>query len=125
MKSGFGNIMKQAQEMQENLKKVQEEIARAEVTGEAGAGLVKVTMTGKHDVRKVEIDKSLVGDDVDMLEDLGHEVLAPDGEAYPAVVEAFVAREAEFLRICESHQDGQTTNVSEAIADGLQIQVSH
>ena len=70
MKSGFGNIMKQAQEMQENLKKVQEEIARAEVTGEAGAGLVKVTMTGKHDVRKVEIDKSLVGDDVDMLEDL-------------------------------------------------------
>lgn len=70
MKSGFGNIMKQAQEMQENLKKVQEEIARAEVTGEAGAGLVKVIMTGKHDVRKVEIDKSLVGDDVDMLEDL-------------------------------------------------------
>lgn len=70
MKSGFGNIMKQAQEMQENLKKVQEDIARAEVTGEAGAGLVKVTMTGKHDVRKVEIDKSLVGDDVDMLEDL-------------------------------------------------------
>jgi len=70
MKGGFGNIMKQAQEMQENLKKAQEEIAKMEVTGESGAGLVKVTMSGKHDVRKVDIDDSLVGDDKEMLEDL-------------------------------------------------------
>jgi len=70
MKGGFGNIMKQAQEMQENLKKAQEEIAKMEVTGESGAGLVKVTMTGKHDVRKVDIDDSLVGEDKEMLEDL-------------------------------------------------------
>ncbi len=70
MKAGLGNIMKQAQQMQENLKKVQEEIAQAVVTGESGAGLVKVTMTGKHDIRKVQIDKSLIGDDIEMLEDL-------------------------------------------------------
>ena len=70
MKAGLGNIMKQAQQMQENLKKVQEEIAQAVVTGESGAGLVKVTMTGKHDIKKVQIDKSLIGDDIEMLEDL-------------------------------------------------------
>ena len=70
MKAGLGNIMKQAQQMQENLKKVQDEIAQAVVSGESGAGLVKVTMTGKHDIRKVQIDKSLIGDDIEMLEDL-------------------------------------------------------
>ncbi len=70
MKAGLGNIMKQAQQMQENLKKVQDEIAQAVVTGESGAGLVKVTMTGKHDIRKLQIDKSLIGDDIEMLEDL-------------------------------------------------------
>lgn len=70
MKAGLGNIMKQAQQMQENLKKVQEEIAQTVVTGESGAGLVKVTMTGKHDIKKVQIDKSLIGDDIEMLEDL-------------------------------------------------------
>lgn len=70
MKGGLGNIMKQAQQMQEDLKKVQDEIARTEISGEAGAGLVKVVMTGKHDVKKVSIDKSLLEDDVEMLEDL-------------------------------------------------------
>ena len=70
MKAGLGNIMKQAQQMQENLKKVQEEIAQSTVIGESGAGLVKVTMTGKHDVKKMQIDKSLIGDDIEMLEDL-------------------------------------------------------
>jgi hypothetical protein len=70
MKAGLGNIMKQAQQMQENLKKVQDEIARTEVTGESGAGLVKVFMTGKHDVKKIEIDPGLMKDDKDMLEDL-------------------------------------------------------
>ena len=70
MKEGLGNIMKQAQQMQENMQKAQEEIAKLEVTGESGAGLVKITMTGKHDVKNVSIDPTLVGDDKDMLEDL-------------------------------------------------------
>jgi DNA-binding YbaB/EbfC family protein len=70
MKGGLGNIMKQAQQMQENMQKAQEEIANMEVTGESGAGLVKITMTGKHDVKHVSIDPSLLGEDKDMLEDL-------------------------------------------------------
>lgn len=70
MKGGLGNIMKQAQKMQENLQKAQERLAQEEVTGEAGGGLVKVTMNGKHEVRRMEIDDSLVGDDREMLEDL-------------------------------------------------------
>jgi DNA-binding YbaB/EbfC family protein len=70
MKGGMGNLMKQAQKMQADLQRAQEEIARAEVTGEAGGGLVKVTMNGRHEVRRVQIDPSLVGDDREMLEDL-------------------------------------------------------
>jgi DNA-binding YbaB/EbfC family protein len=70
MKGGLGNLMRQAQEMQENLKKAQEEIAVMEVTGESGGGLVKVVMTGRHDVRRVSIDPSLISDDREMLEDL-------------------------------------------------------
>ena len=70
MKGGLGNIMKQAQKMQADLQKVQEQLAREEVTGESGGGLVKVTLNGKHEVRRVEIDDSLVGDDKEMLEDL-------------------------------------------------------
>jgi DNA-binding YbaB/EbfC family protein len=70
MKDGLGNIMKQAQKMQENLQKAQEEIANMEVIGQSGAGLVKVTMTGRHDVKKLEIDPSLLSDDKEMLEDL-------------------------------------------------------
>ena len=70
MKGGLGNIMKQAQQMQEDMQKAQEEIANMEVTGESGAGLVKITMTGKHDVKNVNIDPTLFGDDKDMLEDL-------------------------------------------------------
>ncbi|MBT1443112.1 YbaB/EbfC family nucleoid-associated protein [Shewanella sp. JM162201] len=69
-KGGMGNLMKQAQMMQEKMARMQEEIARMEVTGESGAGLVKVTMTGTHNVRKVEIDPSLLEDDKDLLEDL-------------------------------------------------------
>lgn len=67
---GLGNIMKQAQKMQENLQKAQEEIANMEIIGQSGAGLVKVTMTGRHDVKKLEIDPSLLSDDKEMLEDL-------------------------------------------------------
>ncbi|TCJ12285.1 YbaB/EbfC family nucleoid-associated protein [Parasulfuritortus cantonensis] len=70
IKGGIGNLMKQAQLMQENLQKAQAQIAELEVEGQSGAGLVKVTMTGKHDVRRVSIDASLMGDDKDMLEDL-------------------------------------------------------
>ena len=70
MKSGFDNIMQQAQKMQEKLQKAQEEIAHMEVTGESGAGLVKVTMTGLHDVKRVEIDPGLLKDDKEMVEDL-------------------------------------------------------
>ncbi len=70
MKGSLGNLMKQAQQMQENLQRAQEQIAAMEVTGESGAGLVKVTMTGRHDVKRVEIDPSLMQDDKGMLEDL-------------------------------------------------------
>src|SRR4029079_17268828 len=63
-------LMKQAQAMQENLKKAQDELATIEVEGQSGAGLVKVTMTCKHDVKRVVIDPSLLADDKDMLEDL-------------------------------------------------------
>ena len=70
MKGGLGNLMKQAQKMQADMQKAQEEIANLEVTGESGGGLVKVTMTGRHEARRVEIDDSLVGDDKEMLEDL-------------------------------------------------------
>ncbi|MBZ9560394.1 MULTISPECIES: YbaB/EbfC family nucleoid-associated protein [Modicisalibacter] len=69
-KGGMGNLMKQAQEMQEKMQQVQEEIARAEVTGEAGAGMIKVTMNGRHDVSKVDIDPSILEEDKEMLEDL-------------------------------------------------------
>lgn len=70
MKGGLGQLMKQAQKMQENLQKTQEEIARMEVTGESGGGMVSVVMTGRHEVRRVTIDPSLMGDDKEMLEDL-------------------------------------------------------
>ena len=66
----MGNLMKQAQQMQDRLKKAQEEIASMEVTGEAGAGLVKITMSGGHEVRHVSIDESLMQDDKEILEDL-------------------------------------------------------
>ncbi|MEX1031957.1 MAG: YbaB/EbfC family nucleoid-associated protein [Cellvibrionaceae bacterium] len=67
---GLGDLMKQAQAMQENMKQMQEELTNMEVQGEAGAGLVKVTMTGRHDVKKVVIDNSLLSEDKEMLEDL-------------------------------------------------------
>lgn len=70
MKGGIGNLMKQAQKMQEDMQRAQEEIASMEIEGQSGGGLVKVTMNGQHELRKVSIDDSLVGDDKDMLEDL-------------------------------------------------------
>ncbi len=70
MKGGLGNIMKQAQKMQADLQAAQERLAREEVTGESGGGLVKVLMNGRYEVRSVTIDSSLMEDDKDMLEDL-------------------------------------------------------
>jgi nucleoid-associated protein EbfC len=70
MKNQLAGLMKQAQAMQDNLRRAQEELATMEVTGESGAGLVKVQMTCKHDVKRVSIDPSLLADDKDMLEDL-------------------------------------------------------
>jgi len=70
MKGGIGQLMKQAQEMQANMQKAQEEMAAITVTGESGAGMVRITMSCRHEVKSVEIDDSLVGDDKDMLEDL-------------------------------------------------------
>jgi DNA-binding YbaB/EbfC family protein len=70
MKGQLAGLMQQAQKMQENMKRLQDELAATEVEGQSGAGMVKVVMTCKHDVRRVSIDPSLVGDDKDMLEDL-------------------------------------------------------
>lgn len=70
MKGGIGNLMKQAQKLQADMAKAQEEVANLEIPGESGGGLVSVVMTGRHEVRRVSIDDSLLGDDKDMLEDL-------------------------------------------------------
>ena len=70
MKGQLADLMKQAQQMQENMKKVQEQLATTEVEGQSGAGLVKIVMTCRHDVKRVTIDESLLKDDKDMLEDL-------------------------------------------------------
>ena len=68
--ANFGNMMKQAEALQRNMQKAQEEIGRMEVTGESGGGMVKVTMTGKHEVKRVQIEPAVIGEDREMLEDL-------------------------------------------------------
>src|SRR5215475_12773562 len=70
MRGNFGNMMKQAQAMQANMQKVQAEIASIEVSGESGGGMVKVTMNGKHEVKRVQIEPSVASEDREMLEDL-------------------------------------------------------
>ncbi|ESQ13200.1 MAG TPA: nucleoid-associated protein, YbaB/EbfC family [Chromatiaceae bacterium] len=70
MKGGLGGVLKQAQKMQEDLKNAQERLAKEEVNGESGGGMVRVTMNGQHEVKRVEIDPSLMGEDKEMLEDL-------------------------------------------------------
>jgi DNA-binding YbaB/EbfC family protein len=70
MKGGIGNLMRQAQQMQENMQKAQAELADLEAVGESGAGMVKVTLNGKHEARKVWIEPKLLSEDKDMLEDL-------------------------------------------------------
>lgn len=91
-KGGMGNIMKQAQQMQEKMQKAQEEIANMEVTGEAGAGMVKVTMLGNHNVKRVDIDESLMEDDKEMIEDL---VAAAINDAVRRVAETSQQRMSE------------------------------
>ena len=70
MKGQLAGLMKQAQQMQENMKRMQDQLATIEVEGQAGAGMIKVTMTCKHEVRRISIDPSVMGDDREMLEDL-------------------------------------------------------
>ena len=70
MKGGIGNLMKQAQQLQANMQKAQAEIAAMEVTGESGGGMVKVTINGRHEARRVQIDPSVPMDDREMIEDL-------------------------------------------------------
>ena len=70
MRGNLGELMKQAQMMQENMRRMQEQLATVEVEGQSGAGMVKVVMTCKHEVKRIAIDPSLVGDDREMLEDL-------------------------------------------------------
>jgi DNA-binding YbaB/EbfC family protein len=70
MKGGIGQLMKQAQQMQADMQKVQDEMASLTVTGESGGGMVRITMTCKHELKDLEIDDSLIGDDKEMLEDL-------------------------------------------------------
>ena len=70
MKGGIGNLMQKAQQMQADMQKAQEEIANMQIEGESGAGMVKVLMNGQHELLRVNIDDSLMGDDKDMLEDL-------------------------------------------------------
>lgn len=70
MKGGIGQLMKQAQQMQADMQKAQEEMAALTVTGESGAGMVRIVMTCKHELKSLDIDDSLIGDDKEMLEDL-------------------------------------------------------
>src|SRR3954464_16008280 len=91
MKGGLGALMKQAQQMQENMKRVQEELERIDVEGQAGAGLVKVTMSCKHAVKKVSIGPSLVGEDKDMLEDLVMAAMSDVAAKVEATVQAKMA----------------------------------
>ncbi len=70
MKGGFGNLLKQAQKMQEDFKRAQEDLANVEIIGESGGGMVKVVMTGRHDVRRVTLDPALLKEEKEMLEDL-------------------------------------------------------
>jgi len=93
MKGGLGNLMKQAQQMQENMKKAQEELAHTEVEGQSGAGLVKALITCNFAVKKVTIDPSLLGEDKDMLEDL---VMAAMNDAVAKAQAATQAKMAGF-----------------------------
>lgn len=93
MKGGLGGLMKQAQQMQANMKKAQDELAKVEVEGQAASGMVKVTMTCAHEVRRVKLDDSLMGDDKEMLEDL---IVAALNDAVKQVAATTKARMSGF-----------------------------
>ncbi|MEQ1437750.1 YbaB/EbfC family nucleoid-associated protein [Fontimonas sp. SYSU GA230001] len=92
MKSALGQIMRQAQQMQENLKRVQDQIAQMEITGESGAGLVKVTLSGKHQARRVEIAAEAMQEGREFLEDL---IAAAINDAAQKLEEASKAKMAQ------------------------------
>ncbi|MBK1647232.1 YbaB/EbfC family nucleoid-associated protein [Rhabdochromatium marinum] len=92
MKGGIGNMLKQAQKMQQGMQEAQERLAQEEVTGESGGGMVKITMNGKYEMRKVELDPSLLEDDKDMLEDL---IAAAANDAVHRITEKQQASMAE------------------------------
>jgi DNA-binding YbaB/EbfC family protein len=102
-KGQLAGLMKQAQAMQENMKRAQEELATIEVSGESGSGLVKVTMTCKHEVRRVQIDPSLLTDDKDMLEDL--------------VAAAFNAA----LRVAEATSEQKMAKITAGLPPGMKL----
>lgn len=85
MKGQLGQLMQQAQRMQEEMQRAQQELAELEITGESGGGLVKVTMNGRHEVRRVEIDRGLMADDAEMAEDM---VAAAINDAVNRIAEA-------------------------------------
>jgi len=87
MKEQLAGLMRQAQQMQENMRKAQEELAATEVEGQSGAGMVKVTMTCRHDVKRVKIDPSLLADDKEMLEDLVAAAMNDAGRKVEAAVQ--------------------------------------
>jgi hypothetical protein len=94
MKGGIGNLMRQAQQMQENMQKAQAELAEREVTGESGAGMVKLVLNGRHEAKRVTIEPKLLGEDKDMLEDLivaavndaVHKIAARTSEKYSGLM---------------------------------------
>ena len=92
MRGPLGSLMQQAQRMQENLKRVQDEVAALEVTGQSGGGAVRVVVNGRHEVRQVKIDPTLVGGDIEMLEDL---LVAACNDANNRIAELSQARMAE------------------------------
>ena len=94
MRGNIGNMMKQAQAVQQNMQKVQAEIAQLEVVGESGGGMVKVTMTGKHDVKRVQLEPAVVTEDREMLEDL---IAAATNDAVKKVEAAVQAKMANVM----------------------------
>ncbi len=91
MRGNIGNMMKQAQAVQQNMQKVQAEIALIEVVGESGGGMVKVTMTGQHNVKRVQLEPAVVTEDREMLEDL---IVAATNDAVKKVETAVQAKMA-------------------------------
>jgi hypothetical protein len=94
MKPNIGQLMRQAQQLQANMQKAQEQLGSLEVTGEAGGGMIKVTMNGRHEVRRVQIDSAVATDDREMLEDL---LAAACNDATRRVAEAVKQRMADAM----------------------------